>query len=124
MSLSEICKGFTSNNKSQEDNCLDILAFCKDIIQVKPTPVQRFILKCFYGIKLDKKTKDIHIPDHFNEKILYRFTEYEYWQYLRENERISLQDPEKLPEMNYWTLCLPIVAPTFRIPLAWHRIVG
>jgi len=108
MSLSDICKDFNSKKQPSSEQHVDILSFCKDIIQVNPTPVQRFILKCFYGLKLDKKTKDILIPNHFNEKILYKFTEYDYWKYLRENERISLKDPEKLPEMNYWTLILPI----------------
>ncbi len=108
MSLSEVCKNFACENKSSKDQCLDIFSFCTNILQVVPTPVQRFILKCFYGMSLDKKTKDIIVSDHFNEKTLYHLTEYDYWKFLREQERISLQDPEKLSSLNYWTLCLPI----------------
>jgi len=108
VSLHDICKDFSNENKSSKNQTLNILSFCGDILQVVPTPVQRFILKCFYGIPLDQKTKDILIPDHFNEKTLYHFTEREYWKFLRDQERVSLRDPEKLGDLNYWTLCLPI----------------
>lgn len=107
MALADICKDFITPEKDSRE-CLNILEYCEKAIQATPTPVQRFILKCFYGLKLDNKTKDIIIYDHFKEKVLHKCTELDYYHLLRSENRISVKNPDDILDANYWTLCLPI----------------
>lgn len=55
-------------------------------------PMQRFIIKVFYGMELDDKTRYIPINDMFNEKELYKFTEKECLKYLIEEGRTNIKD--------------------------------
>ena len=57
-------------------------------------PVQKFIVKLYYHIPLDNTEKTIVIHDMFKTKVLYRFTEVEYLQYLFSEGRcnIGVQD--------------------------------
>lgn len=56
-------------------------------------PTQKFVLKCYYGIKLDNSSnRNIVIKDQYNEKTLYLFNEQEYYQYLQTEGRINLDD--------------------------------
>lgn len=100
MSLSEMC----ANLVSAKGNSKDFLD--KDAIEfitapwglamgcnsdVPPLyPVQRFIIKSYYGLELeDNSNRDIIVKDHFNEKELYRFNEQEYMMYLFNEGRIN-----------------------------------
>jgi hypothetical protein len=107
MTLSNVCKDFIIPDKDGQAP-LNILEYCEKAIQATPTPVQRFILKCFYGLKLNNKTKDILIYNHFKEKVLYKFTELDYYEYLRSENRISIKNASDIEGANYWVLCLPI----------------
>lgn len=55
-------------------------------------PAQKFILKCYYGLTLDDKIKNIPVMDQFNETLLYQFTEREFAQYLLDEGRINTLD--------------------------------
>lgn len=57
-------------------------------------PMQRLILKVFYGLPLDGFDKNIPLPDDLNSKILGNFTEQEMMDYLIANRRINLKSYE------------------------------
>jgi phage terminase large subunit-like protein len=60
------------------------------------TPVQKFVLKAFYGLPLDGENKTIEIPDKFNAKIIEGpITEIEFaqWSYDTGRCNINLADP-------------------------------
>ena len=52
-------------------------------------PVQRFILKCFYGLPLDDQEKTIDLPNETNDRIIGHFTEKEFFDYLVANRRVN-----------------------------------
>jgi phage terminase large subunit-like protein len=52
-------------------------------------PAQRFILKCLYGMELDRKNRDIAINDMTNEHLLYTFTEAEFLKWLHSEGRCN-----------------------------------
>jgi hypothetical protein len=60
-------------------------------------PVQRFILKLFYHLELDSRNKNIVVPDVFNTKVKYRFTETEYLRYKWNEGEVNIpeQDHER-----------------------------
>lgn len=60
-------------------------------------PVQRAIVKLYYHIPLDDKEKTVEVRDMFRTKVLYRFNEAEYVQYLFNEGRcnIGVQDHER-----------------------------
>jgi len=57
-------------------------------------PVQRFILKSLYGMKLDDKPGAIKVPDIINERILYEFSECEFLEWLYAEKRCNVNSVE------------------------------
>ena len=55
-------------------------------------PSQKFALKAFYGIPLDDQHKTIEVPTITNDKILYRFSEVEFLQWLYDEGRCNTND--------------------------------
>lgn len=55
-------------------------------------PVQKFVLKMFYGIPLDRVNKHIKVTDKFRKEVLYDLTEWEYLQYLYRQGRCNVND--------------------------------
>lgn len=55
-------------------------------------PVQKFVLKCYYNLKLDEIEKNIIVRDHFNEQERYRFTEKEYLNFLFNEGRTNVKE--------------------------------
>lgn len=80
-----------------EENFLNIIDFV-DRFKLLPDglfPVQKFILKLYYGIPLDDflpaSEKDrIKLTDKFNTKVLCEFTEVEYLEFLHEQGRCNI----------------------------------
>lgn len=68
-------------------------------------PVQRFILKCFYGLPLEDIDKTIDLPDLTNERIIGHFTEREFFDYLVANRRVNRQDYTAGEVQNDLLLC-------------------
>ncbi len=66
-------------------------------LAMKLYPVQRFLVKLYYFMPLDDRDRNIEIPDMFNTRVLYRFTEVEYLHYLYEEGRCNIgeQDQER-----------------------------
>jgi len=60
-------------------------------------PVQRFILKLYYGLELDSTQRTIIVHDMFLEQVRYTLTEQEYLRFLFENGRCSVSDTSTLP---------------------------
>jgi hypothetical protein len=99
-SLSEML-GEATGLVSASDSALDIISFTEapwglGMGSVKGVPAllpaQKFILKAFYGLPLDGKNKTVPINDMFNERLVYKFTEEEFLNYLYEEGRISTKD--------------------------------
>lgn len=63
-------------------------------LELKPFPVQRFVIKLYYHLPLDSTEKTIIIHDKFREKLLYRFTETEYLQYLFNEGRANIKEQD------------------------------
>lgn len=100
MSLSQICSGLVSGSSPGENltekNIIEFvnapwglgLGCTSDVPPLYP--VQRFMLKNYYGLELSNGSdRDIIINDKFNEKNLYRFNEAEYLRYLYNEGRIN-----------------------------------
>lgn len=87
MSLSSVAKKY-STGKSD----LNVIDFAESAqgLRVKLFPTQKFFLKLFDKLPLDKRNKTIDIRDRFNKRTLYTLTEFEYYQYLLDNGRVSL----------------------------------
>lgn len=69
-------------------------------LNIKLLPFQRFVVKLVTRMELDNKVKNIPISDMFNEKVLYRLTEREVWQYLLDKGRISCDYDEYMNNPN------------------------
>lgn len=69
--IAHIAKDFMSGDTEE---VVDIITFVEAPwgLNIKLFPSQRFMLKCFYGMELDGKERNINIPDLLNEKILYK----------------------------------------------------
>jgi len=57
-------------------------------------PTQRFILKLYYGLDLNKQRKTIEVPDTFGENVLYTFTETEFLHYLFDEGMCNIGEPD------------------------------
>ena len=80
----------------------DVISFCESDwgAKVKLFPIQRFVLKMFYGMPLDRQNKTIAVFDKFRETKLFDFTEYEYLQYLYNQGRCNVnEDGHQFNEM-------------------------
>lgn len=100
MTISNICTNFIKNKTSSKAAAeKNIIEFCSaewglGLGTVSGTPdlypAQKFILKCYYGLKLDDSSnRNIIINDQFNEIEKYRFNEIEYARYLFDEGRIN-----------------------------------
>lgn len=67
-------------------------------------PIQKFMLKAFYGLPLDNIEKTINIPDKFNAKIIegpYTEVEFAKWSYDTGRCNIDLTDPKNMGRRFY-----------------------
>lgn len=110
MSLSEICANLVTKKDSEHSKLLDKNALefitapwglALGVHEVPPLyPVQRTILKIYYGLELDGgSNRDIIINDKFNEKQLYRFNEAEYADYLFNEGRLNRRIDRSFPNI-------------------------
>lgn len=90
--LAEISKEFVSGAAET----VDIITFVESPwgLGVDLTPVQRFTLKCMYGLPLDDTGKTIEVPDVVNEHVLYTFTEREFLRWLYAEKRCNVEETE------------------------------
>ena len=84
----------TDNYKKsiQTRDTVDIITFveAKWGLNTEMFPVQRFILKAFYGLELDGVNKTIELPDEINSRQIGKYTEKEFMQYLIDTGRTNL----------------------------------
>lgn len=59
-------------------------------------PVQKFIVKLYYGVELDDQEKTIEITDRFRTSVLYQFTEKEYLRYLASEGRCNISEQDHM----------------------------
>ncbi len=85
----------------EENRCPDIIKFSEDYLKLNLHPAQRFVLKCFYNLELDTKSRNIRVPDKFNSKTLYKMTEKEYLSFLYNEGRTNVKFVDQIlsPEM-------------------------
>lgn len=85
--LQELSKEFVSGDTTVADP----VTFMESAwgLGIELTPVQRFVIKCFYGMPLERGDKNIEVPDIVNEKILYRFDEAQFLDFLYQEGRCS-----------------------------------
>jgi intein/homing endonuclease len=57
-------------------------------------PVQRFIVKLYYGIPLDSTDPIISVTDRFGSEVLHLFTEVEYLRYLYDHGRCNIREQD------------------------------
>jgi hypothetical protein len=91
--IAEIAKEFISGNHS---DVADVVTFVEAPwgLNIKLLPVQKFILRAFYGLPLDRVSKTIDVPDITNEHILYHFTERNFLKWLYAEGRCNVDDTE------------------------------
>lgn len=78
--------------ESKEVSLVDPITFCEAEwglqlgMNGNPSlfPVQKFILKVYYGMELDDQEKCIPIRDKFNEILIATYTEVEFYEYLKD----------------------------------------
>ncbi len=84
----------TENYKKsiQTKDTVDIISFveAKWGLNMTMFPVQKFILKAFYGLELDDTVKSIRLPDEINSRLIGEYTEKEFMQYLIDTGRTNL----------------------------------
>lgn len=76
----------------QTKDTVDVVAFveAKWGLNMKLLPVQKFILKMFYGLELDDTVKAIVLPDEINSREIGKYTEREFLQYLIDTGRTNI----------------------------------
>lgn len=92
----------------QTKDTVDIITFveAKWGLNTELFPVQRFILKVFYGLELDGETKTIVLPDEINVRTIGEYTEKEFMQYLIDTGRTNLLSYESgRPRQNLLLNC-------------------
>jgi len=72
----------------------DIITFAESAwgLNIKLFPVQKFLLKAFYGMELDDIERSIVIPDEMNSREIGRFTEREFMRFLIETGRTNIKE--------------------------------
>ncbi len=82
----------TYKKSIQTKDTVDIITFveAKWGLNTEMFPVQRFILKVFYGLELDGENKVITLPDETNVRTIGEYTEKEFMQYLIDTGRTNL----------------------------------
>jgi len=90
--LSEISREFISG----DTEVVDIITFVEASwgLGITLTPVQKFMLNCLYGLPLGRGDPTIDVPDIVNERILYRFNEYDFLQWLYAEKRCNVRETE------------------------------
>lgn len=91
--INELASEFISSNTT---DVVDPITFIESPwgLNVRLFPQQRFLIKCFYGMKLDNKKRDIIIRDEINEQLLYEFTETEFIDWLYEQKLCNTKNIE------------------------------
>ena len=91
--LISLAESFLSGNN---ESVVDIITFVEAPwgLNFKLFPAQKFMLRCYYGLPLDGISKTIEVPDIVNEKILFKFTEVEFLQWLYEEGRCNTNTVE------------------------------
>jgi len=91
--IAELAKGFISGSNG---DIADIVTFVEAPwgLNMRLLPVQKFILKTFYGLPLDNKDAYIPVYNLTNEHILYTFTESGFLNWLYSEGRCNTNETE------------------------------
>lgn len=106
-SFESVFNGFIDNIVDDTKE-VDILTFVESpyYLNIKSMrPAQRFILKVFYNIPFDNVQKTILIRSFPHDEKGHYFTEYEYAQYLINQERVNLKTPDGFEKAIELLLC-------------------
>ena len=102
----DLLKGIASEFLTTETKAVNIIEFAeaKWGLNIKLTPVQKFILKCFYSIPLSEDVV-IEVPNIVNDRILHKFNEYEFLNWLYQEGRCNTN---VVTGKNFRELILPV----------------
>jgi len=92
--------------KPADESPVDVLTFMSMCKGMELTPVERFILKCAYGMPLDGGEKRIEMWDMFVEHLEDTITEVEFFYWLKERGAINQETPEDIVGKNFWEIVL------------------
>ena len=83
----------------QGKHAVDVVSFANASwgLNIQLLPVQKFILKVFYGMKLNDYDVDIDVFDDCNDKSLYKFSEKDFLNYLMEEKRCNITEYKEQP---------------------------
>jgi hypothetical protein len=102
--IAQIANEFVSGNTQ---DVVDIITFLEAPwgLGIKLYPVQKFILKCAYGMELSDVPNQIPVPDIVNDRILYEFSEIDFLQWLYDEGRCNTNEVEgKQFSENVWVI--------------------
>lgn len=90
--LQDIAQTYRKSKSTMQT--VDIISFAQAQwgLNINLFPVQRFILKTFYGLPLDNNEKNILVPDEMNIREIGRFTEEGFMDFLIETGRTNLKE--------------------------------
>ena len=82
----------SKNRETLEGKEADIITFAESDkgLNMRLYPVQKVILKMFYGLPLDGKEKSVKLPNETNTETIGEFTEQEFLQYLIDTGRTNV----------------------------------
>lgn len=91
-----------------DGQAVDIITFATANwgLNFKLFPMQKFILKSFYGMQLDKHQKNIVLNDFLNTKRIGTFTEHDFMQYLIDERKTNLTKYEPGNKRRQLVMCL------------------
>ena len=104
--MDDLLKSVASEFLNKDSEAVNIIEFCEAQwgLNLKLTPVQKFTLKCYYGIPLSEDVY-IDVPNMVNDKILHTFNEKEFLQWLYQEGRCNTNVVEG---KNFRELILPV----------------
>ena len=91
-----------------EGGAVDVITFATASwgLNFKLFPMQKFILKTFYGMQLDKRNKDIQVRDILNTKIIGTYTQDDFMKYLIDERKTNLKEYTPGHRRRQMVLCL------------------
>jgi len=94
--MDELTEEFLSGNTT---DVADVITFVEAPWGLNLTlfPVQKCVLKVYYGLPLDNQERSIQVPNIINDKILYEFTEVEFLKWLYEEGRCNSREIIEAP---------------------------
>ena len=105
--LTSLVSNYTRDLIDSSSEVVDVIRFAESNwgLNLDMLPVQRVVLKAFYGLEMDDTEKTVPVNDIVNKKNLYMFTEKEFMDYLIEEGRTNISEYKPGKERRELVLC-------------------